>query len=164
MLPLLLMFAQAPVQDAAANSPLLNQWAQFSRAGALNRVRETVDIATGESPQGAPFAYRLRFTRQAPANHGRGRQTRVQWADSASCPAIRPVMAAMGGITMPRPAPYGVPGQEMTIVMDGAIYTLSVPSSDAGGEIRISSNVGSSLADWVDRSLEALAPCWKAQP
>jgi hypothetical protein len=28
----------------------------------------------------------------------------------------------------------------------------------------ISSSAGSSLAAWVDRSLEALAPCWKAAP
>lgn len=157
MLPLLLIFAQAPVQD-----PLPGQWAQFSRAAAFNRLREAVDITSGEQQSGAPAAYRLRFTRQVPTNHGRDYKTQVQWADSASCPAIRPVMAAMVDITMPHPAPYGVPGQEMAIVLDGPTYRLTVPSSDAGGEMAISSSSGSPLAAWVDHPLEVLAPCWKA--
>lgn len=159
MLPLLLIAAQAPVLD-----PLPRQWAQFSRVRSLNRVHETVDIGTGEGARGGPFAYHLRFTRQVPTDHGRAYETQVQWADSATCPAIRPVMEAMVGITMPRPAPHGVPGEQTIIVLDGATYRLNVPSSDPAGEMTISSSAGSSLAAWVDRSLEALAPCWKAAP
>jgi len=159
MLPLLLMMADVPAQ-----APLPRQWGQFSRARSLNRVKETVDIASGDSPRGGPFAYRLRLTRQVPTHHGRDRATQVQWADSATCPAIRPAMAAMVGITMPRPAPNGVPGEQTTIVLDGAIYTLNVPSSDPAGEMTITANIGSSLAAWVDQSLEALAPCWRATP
>lgn len=159
MLPLLLMMA-----DVSAPAPLPQQWGRFSRAVWASRVRETVDVATGELGKNKPFAYRLRLTRQVPSHHGRARETQVQWADSASCPAIRPVMESMVHIAMPQPAPPGVPGEQTSIVLDGAVYTLNAPSSDEAGEMTISSSRGSALATWVDRSLDVLAPCWKAAP
>ncbi|MFD1951770.1 hypothetical protein ACFSGX_13430 [Sphingomonas arantia] len=141
---------------AATQPPLPLQWAQFRRAGALSRVSETVDVATGGKRIGADFPYQLRFTKDA-----LGEKPQIKWADSATCPAVRSVIASMTSIKMPSPAPYGVPGEQMMITVDGTGYSLTAPSSDNMGEITISSNVGSPLAAWIDASFKQLAPCWK---
>ncbi|WP_448664218.1 hypothetical protein ACG3SL_05950 [Sphingomonas sp. CJ20] len=151
MLPALLLLLQA-----APEPSLPRQWAEFSRAGALSHVRETVAIATADRQGATQFRYRLRLTRET-----LGKPNEVRWADSAECPAIHAVMAKMRDIRMPAPAPFGVPGDNAVIVLDGVGYSLTAPSSDAAGALTIRSNMGSSLAAWVDASLSQLAPCWK---
>jgi hypothetical protein len=151
MLPVIFVLLQS-----AAQPELPRQWAQFSRSGALSHVSETVDIATADRGNSRAFRYTLRLTRAR-----LGAEPTVTWADSASCPAVQPVIAGMRDIRMPTPAPYGVPGGEaMTLTLDGARYTLAAPSSDNMGRLTISSNIGSPLAAWVDAALQQLAPCW----
>jgi hypothetical protein len=151
MLTLLLVLA-----TAAAQPDLPRQWAQFSRAGALSHVRETVDIATGNRSGSKEFPYTLRFTIRRLDGI-----PEISWADSTTCPAIPALMADMPNIKMPSPAPYGLPDQPLMITVDGATYTLSAPSSDSMGRLTISSNVGSPLAAWVDAAFVKLKPCWK---
>jgi hypothetical protein len=154
MLSLLLALQVAP-----APPELPRQWAQFSRAGALSHVRETVDIATGPRSEARAFRYTLRFTRQ------RGDAAPVtSWTDSATCPAVRAVIADMPNIKMPQPAPYGLSDGPLSVTMDGTRYALSAPSSDNMGRVSISSNVGSPLAAWVDTAFEKLKPCWQTKP
>ena len=150
MLALLLAFT-----SNAAQPELPRQWAQFSRSGALSHVSETVDIATGDNGNSADFRYILRFTKRSL----RG-DPQIAWADSATCPAVRSVMVSMRNIRMPSPTPYGLPGQAMTITLDGTGYSLTAPSSDNMGKLTISSNIGSPLASWVDASLKQLESCW----
>lgn len=136
-------------------SELPRKWAQFSRAGALNHVTETIEIATGRGTTGAEFRYTLRLTRRALEA-----KPEIRWADSATCPAVRSVIVAMRDIKMPSPAPYGLPDRSASITLDGTAYSLTAPSSDDMGSLTISSNTGSSLAAWVDTSLKQLESCW----
>lgn len=140
---------------AVAQTPLPRQWAQFSRSGALSRVSETVDIATGEGKGTAQFPYKLRLTRSSPEG-----KIEIKWAESTTCPTVRSVIASMHDIAMPLPAPYGVPGESTEIIVDGAGYFLTAPSSYIMGKMTLTSNVGSPLAKWIDTALEQLAPCW----
>lgn len=152
VLPILLVLA-----DPEVHPELPHQWAQFSRYVDLRHTRETVDIATDPRQRGKEFRYRLRYTKRP-----RGKEPEIKWADSATCPSVRSVIANMRDIKMPSPAPYGVPDQSTTIILHGAIYSLTAPSSDNMGKLTISSNVGSSLASWVNASLKQLDPCWTA--
>jgi hypothetical protein len=158
MLMLLLVLANGAGQPDLPDLPNLpRQWAQFSRAGALSHVSETVDIATGDTAGSRTFRYTLRFTRR----RGDGKPE-ISWADSATCPAIQAVIADMPNIKMPSPAPYGLPDQPLTITVDGTLYALSAPSSDNMGRLSISSNIGSPLAAWIDSAFPKLEPCWQA--
>lgn len=147
-----LMFA---LLQSAVQPDLPRQWGQFSRSGALSHVSETVDIATADRGNSPEFRYTLRLSKAK-----LGGSPAIAWADSANCPAVRSVIASMRDIKMPTPAPPGVPGEAITITVDGAGYSLTAPSSDSMGKLTIRSNIGSPLAAWVDASLQQLAPCW----
>lgn len=153
MLPITLLLLLGAETPAARPEP----WASFSRSGALSHVRETVEIATGKRRSKTEFPYMLRYTRTVL----QGAPTIID-ADIASCPAIGAVVASMQTLKMPTPAPYGLPTDSLSITADGALYTLSAPSSDTMGRFTISSNVGSPLAAWVDAALRQLSPCWSA--
>ncbi len=142
------------------NGPVLpdlpRQWAQFSRSGSLNHVSEIIDIATGDRGKDAEFRYILRRTKNSLKA-----EPEVAWADSATCPAVRSVIASMRKIQVPSPAPYGLENQSAAITLDGTGYSLTAPSSDNMGRLTISSNIGTPLAAWVDTSLKQLETCWK---
>lgn len=107
----------------------------------------------------AEFPYRLRFIRTEGDGAGL-----VKWADSRDCPAVTLVVHGMRDMTLPAIQPYGIPGESLSIVMDGTGYFLSAPTADAMGRIRISSNVHTELARWVDDAFAQLAPCWREKP
>ncbi|MGJ8480681.1 hypothetical protein [Sphingobium yanoikuyae] len=132
----------------AADPGLPHSWAEFGRAAALSHVEEKVEIATDPDRRSSEFPYRLRYSR----TDGDG-QVMVRWADSRDCPTVTAVIQ-----------PYGIPGESLSIVMDGTGYLLSAPSADAMGRIRISSNVHTPLALWVDDAFTRLAPCWRDKP
>jgi hypothetical protein len=155
MLAFLLAF-----MNSAAQPELPRQWAQFSRSGALSHVSETVDVATGDKGTNPDFRYILRLTKRS-----LGADPQIAWADSATCPAVRSVIAGMRNIRMPSAAPYGLPGETRSITLDGTLSSLTAPSSDNMGKLTISSNIGSPLASWIGASLKQLEPCWtKAAP
>jgi hypothetical protein len=145
----------ALLQTAIPLPPLPRRWAEFSRAGALNHITETVEIATGDRGTGDTFSYRLRLTKQSIQSN------EVWLADSESCSVIREIVQSMKGIKMPTLSPYGIPGQSVTSMFDGTAYSLSSPTSDIAGEVTLRSNVRSSIAIWIDASFIKLTPCWK---
>lgn len=114
-------------------------------------------MSNGGTTADGQYRYRLRLTRQK-----LDQPAEIFWADSGSCPAIAAAIHTMRDIKMPSPAPYGLPG-ELSITLDGVSYSLRAPSSDNMGELTIRSNVGSSLAAWVERAFAAAAPCWQAK-
>eukprot|EP01037_Dinobryon_pediforme_P023631 gene23631-25129_t len=134
-------------------------FAQFSRSPALAHSSETVDVALAYRPYSSePAAFTMRLTRR------RFEQPdAILWADSHTCPAVRPVLDAMRAVASPQPRvpgidPYG------DILLDGTGYRLTTMARFANGqdgELTYSSNIGTPLATWVDRSLAALARCWK---
>jgi hypothetical protein len=145
----------ALLQTGVPLPPLPRRWAQFSRAGALNHITETVEIATGDRGASNDFPYRLRLIKQSTEG------TEVWMAHSENCPVILDVVQSIKGIKMPTFAPYGIPGQLTTSMFDGTGYSLSAPTSDISGEVTVSSNVRSSIAIWIDASFNKLAPCWR---
>ena len=147
---ILILLMQTAQVDAVT---LPGAWATFTRAGALSHVNETVEIAT-DNTERDHFDYKLRFTRTTL------RDREILWTNSRTCPAVRPMLQQMRDIAMPRPAPYGVEGEETEIVMDGAYYELQAPSNFSNGNLTITSNVGSPLATWVDDAFVKLAACW----
>ena len=145
----------AVLQTAVPLPPLPRRWAQFSRAGALNHITETVEIATGDQGASNDFPYRLRLIKNSTEG------SEVWMADSENCPVIHDVVQSMKGVKMPAFAPYGMPGQPTTSMFDVTGYSLSGRASDISGEVTINSNVRSSIAMWIDASFVQLAPCWK---
>lgn len=140
---------------AATQGP---SWAHFSRAQMLAGIDERVEIFSGRR-NGGDFRYIFSLSTTKHKGH-----PAIQWADSTSCPAIPAIVAGMRRIAMPRPAPYGVPGEPAVIVVDGSMYELAAPSSDVMGQMTISSNEGSPLSAWVDAALTRLGPCWSTSP
>ena len=137
--------------SAAANDPG-GQWATLSKSPALRRTRTTVDIGTlGYNQTKQQLEYWLRRT------VSQGGAEQVAWTESQSCAAVRPVIKALQGVAVPR---LQIPGysNESEIVLDGVGYSLKAPSTN--GTISFDTNVGSSLAKWIEESLTALEPCW----
>ena len=115
-----------PLFLALAAQPSGLDWAEFSRAGALNRVRETIEVKTARSKAPNRLEYEMIYTR----DNMQGKETFS--TTSIKCPAVRSVIISMRGLTMPRPAPYGVEGDSREIVVDGSTYTLSAPTDFTG--------------------------------
>lgn len=168
MIPALMLLAALPPAPAILPAPLppapapdpfgQRAWAHFSRSPALRGTSERVDVATsGVDPKSHVLFYAMRLTRTRFSQ-----PDTVLWADSRTCPAVRPALAALGTLAMPRPSAPGIdpPGD---MVLDGVGYALAMPGRFAGGgegQFSVSSNIGTPLAAWVDRSLKALEPCW----
>ena len=134
-------------------------WAHFSRFLFSTHIQEVVDIGSGKQNGAAQFRYILKLT----TTRIRGKPV-VQWADSMTCPTISPIIANMAKFSMPTPAPEGVPGVSQDIVLDGANYELSAPSTDVQGGMTITSNYGSPMSLWMENAFKGLAHCWSASP
>ena len=157
---MLLAFAAA---QAAIPTELGPAWAEFSRQPALERIKETVEIGTlGRERSTGKLRYWLRYTRT-----GNGVE-QVRWADSATCTAVRQVLEDMREIETPQLNPPGVvPNQRISITVDGVGYLLRAPATfgDRTGNLTMSSNIGTPLADWVEASVKRLENCWtEVQP
>lgn len=136
-------------------------WAHFSRAPALKGTSETVDVAIIAMPPRSNVAvYAMRITRR------RFQQADTTgWADSRSCPAMLPALKAMRALAVPHPTVPGMEQRPGSIMVDGIGYRLWTQARfDGGGEGRLDfdSNVGTPLAAWVDKSLDAVSRCWSA--
>ncbi|MXP30144.1 hypothetical protein GRI58_15145 [Porphyrobacter algicida] len=141
---------------ASAQAPLPLEWASFGRTASNSHVSETVEIATSRNTGADQFQYELRYTKKS-----RGGEIETKWADSLECPSVRSVIYSMRNIQMPRPAPFGAPGEPMGVSLDGTRYFLIAPSTYEMGKITITSNEPSPLSKWVDSALQQLKACWK---
>jgi hypothetical protein len=151
----LMLLMLALLQTAVPLPPLPRQWAQFSRAGALNHITETVEMAMADGGTGDTFHYKLRLTKRSIQSN------EVWFAESKNCPVVRDVVKSMADIKMPVLSPFGIPGKSVVSMFDGTNYSISAPTSDIAGEVTLSSNVRSSIAIWIDASFIKLTPCWK---
>jgi hypothetical protein len=139
--------------SSASETPLLREWGHFARSGTLSHLDEQVSIAN-DSTENNQFEFKLRYTRTSLNDK------EILWANSRTCPAIKPLLRSMRDIQMPKPQPFGIDDMDAEITLDGAGYVLDVPSNFANGRLTISSNVGSPLATWIDGALKALDRCW----
>ncbi|MFZ0267529.1 hypothetical protein [Caulobacter sp.] len=99
------------------------------------------------------------------ATGGMRTPTAVQWADSRSCPSVRPMLETLEAL----PAPVAnIPGlgrpRELSLVTDGESHELwlnfAVYPNDARGGLRIDGNVDSPIAAWWRAALPELKDCW----
>lgn len=136
---------------AAAGAQLraFDPWAKFSRDGMDSQV---VEIASLQGSNAGRLEYRLRFT----TRRLRGHNPEVRWADSVTCPAVRTVVLGMDDLAMPIPAPYGGSNETRVIVLDGAEYSLTAPSSYMMGKLTVTSTDGSPLAAWINGAFRAV--------
>jgi len=150
MLALALALGLTMISDAA-----IGGWAHFSASYRYGTVVE-VEIGTKDS-RVTPVAYYIRRTIKRPDV-----ADEVAEADSRTCPAIRGILESMEKIPGPRLVAPFLDQDGLMITTDGVGYELTAPSQyrDAGeADMTIRSNVGTPLANWVDESLKALAPC-----
>ena len=136
--------------------PADDGWARFSAHHALSRVSIEVAIGTMRSDKGAVI-YWVRRTTKRP-----GQWAEISRTDSARCPAILAMLRSMRTLPAPRPAPPLPGNTDIIVTADGTRYELHAPAAYPGmseGAMTLSSNVGTPLADWVERSLAALGPC-----
>ena len=138
----------------AASPAPFHGWGRFSRDPALAHTSETVEVAT-DGKDGGMLQYRLRLTRARPS-----REPEVLWADSRTCEAVRPILASLTELPLPRFAPPLADG-DLVLTMDGIGYSLHMPVSGYDA-VDLASNTGTPLAAWVDGALAKLAPCWSA--
>ena len=94
-----------------------------------------------------------------------GGNLNVSWADSRSCPAMRPAIEAMRDMGTMQFAPPGG-ADDVIVTMDGTMYTLEAPGryeNAHAGALRIKANVRTPLADWAERLRSDIAGCWAAK-
>lgn len=155
-LALLLLAALAAQPQISSPGPTTTGWATLTISPALRRT--TTTIVFGGAIDRSTHKVVPWVRRDAGATSS--------YADSRSCPGVARTIAALAALEPVRPR---VPNSDadLEIVMDGVGYTLDVESSygaATGTRLRISTNVGTPLADWavlVERELEG---CWQRQP
>lgn len=87
-----------------------------------------------------------------------------EYATTVECPVAHDRLESLEQMPMPAPDLPGF-GREMTqIIADGAQYVLearAIHQDGQLGDLRLTSNVGSPLARWIDALMAALEPCWR---
>ena len=133
----------------------------FSREGWLSRRWETVGVylqAGALSASGPAWTLRRSVG-------GREGDPTVSWASSKTCPAVAPVLRQITQFEAPQ---VDVPGlaplsDEVSMPpMDGSQYLLWGRGRLVRGEVTVSGNVGSPVANLADGAFKALEPCWSS--
>jgi hypothetical protein len=158
MLPALILAA------AYRSFELPRPWLTFTREPVLERNLTTIDVGPLQNAQRERI---FLFVRSV----GHGDNIQISWADTKTCPAAMWVVEEAINVPPPRIHVPGVKdptaGKELTLTMDGVAYSLSSGARYGSGissTIRMTSNWGTPLANWVDESLRRLQPCWKNAP
>jgi len=159
---LVALLLQATTADAATFDRGI--WGRFGRGVALRHTVEEVAVAR----DGWDAARRIQHFRfRLTTRDGDGTAT-THWSDTRTCPAARTAAARFGSLPMPRPDPPAMIPGDIAIVMDGIGYSVTVPVGYGNGSIAdpvtVRSNVGTSLAAWVEASFATLRPCWPGAP
>ena len=96
----------------------------------------------------------------------KGQPDRTSSADSETCPALLPALARLQSVEPFRIVPPGVREGPPEIVIDGDNYEVHAqgywPHSHHG-DITLSGNNGTPVADWVEDTMRAFAPCWSTR-
>lgn len=153
----LVILVSALVLTADDDAFAIRSWGHFERSEALSHQVDTVDISTiGKTGDRFEFRLRLRSSKL------RG-PVITKWADSRTCPAIGEALTRLRALAPPVIVPPGFDPEPTEILVDGAGYSLTVPAADIAGQSTLTwtSNVGTPLATWINRTLKTLGPCWK---
>ena len=136
-------------------------WLSFSKVNQSMAGHFRVEVGVGRRDgRGIWIAKRV----EQPAEKGAQEQT--TWAASDTCPAMMPAFAKLTSIEPFTIVPPGFP-HEGASTADGAIFRVHVlgywAQANHDGEILLSGNYGTPVADWVQETMKALAPCWSEQ-
>ena len=74
---------------------------------------------------------------------------------------MKPALVALSNLPPPRIDIPGIPsptGSAEQVILDGVGYRLTL------NQLSFSTNLGSPLAEWTERTQAALAPCWRSEP
>ncbi len=152
------MFLALIASIAASQGPIAPGCAlTFGRVLVL--AGRSVTVCVRRDPEGEGYMLR-RTLSQGPS------QPNTSWALTRNCPSAVPHLTGIESLPLPKPDLSGFGQEAQTIVLDGALYQLSAPAlyGGEGGEIHVSSNIGTPLAEWIDSILAALDPCWRSGP
>jgi hypothetical protein len=91
----------------------------------------------------------------------------IMSADSRTCPVVQQQLTKVEDLPIPTfVAPGSKRGQGAQMIMHPTTYTLAMEgyesTSNSSARLEVSAPSGSPLAQWVDETLAALAPCWTA--
>lgn len=142
-------------------------WGSFSVTTSGRHVTTRVEVAEvrlSEDPRGSKDFWVAERTERDLSGQGG-----PLWADSRTCPALVPAMARLASLEPIRITPPGAPARELSnVILDGSAYEVAAqgvyPAENAGGGVRLTGNVDTPVARWVDDTLSALKPCWSASP
>jgi len=152
-----MMLLSAVLAVAPIPSNLGSAWAEFSRAPAARLTRTTVEVGTsGYDRQHAQLDFWLRRT----VTRGIKQEEQIVWADTRTCARVRPLLASMRDIPVPKFAPIGS-SKGPPVILDGIGYSLKAYSDD--GMLTESTNIGTPLAEWIEAALKTLEPCWSSR-
>jgi hypothetical protein len=154
---ILLLAAAMPV---SATAPAQEALIVFSRHGARDREGVRVYVTLLRSTAG-PVQYAFRQIVTGPKDEDEGPP---EYTDTVACPAALSVLEELADLPGPQPGIAGLekrPSEE--IIVDGTGYTLSVATAlpYIQGHLRLSSNIGTPLAAWIDGASKKLQPCWR---
>ena len=148
----LLLAALQPLPDSA--------FLTFGRAPAFEP--EAIEVRVGTLWREGDGPRRHWFERTGTRE---GAPPAYAWTTSADCPGADAVLARHRSIELPRLDNPRTDGM-LIATFDGARYTLETGAfygaEGRDGRISLQSNVGTSLARWVDEMLAALQGCWSA--
>jgi hypothetical protein len=90
----------------------------------------------------------------------------IFWADQASCVQGSGVITDLSKVNMPHiSVPEVSPEEGITVRADGAAYRLVVPGQypSEPGRVVLTFGTETPVANWVNASFRALAPCWQTK-
>ena len=165
-LPLFMMLMPVPPADPAAAPPLSPSAAagpatvSFSRTSAIE-PKIAVRIVHRSGEHGAPVYVFQRIDEPRPGiAEAAGPPLH---AATSSCPGSGVAVAALEKVALPAPDLPGLGAEVSMAIADGPVYRLDAPALHGDGQagsLSVSSGPGAPLADWIDRMLAVLEPCW----
>jgi hypothetical protein len=161
MLLLLAAFASSTVTDRDSDI-LFAKWETFDAR--LDTVEIWIERNWKDGKRLPPHYVLRRTISYRPELNRRG-QT-VLWADQASCQQGLEVITDLAKIKVPRVYVPEVSSDDgMTVRADGAFYRLMVDGKYPNEPGRVTFTFGTStpVANWIDTSFRALAPCWQSK-
>jgi hypothetical protein len=119
-----------------------------------------VSIGTSDASQ-RPTVYWFRRSIDKP-----GEEKRVDQVDTRACPRLLDALRALENLPAPKPAPPFLSSDEISVTVDGIGYALTIPAAYANrstGDMTLTSNIGTPLAEWIEQTLATIEVCTSAR-
>jgi hypothetical protein len=147
------MLSAAILQLSTMHSLPPDAWAQLLSSETRVRSTTTVDFIIPDRAARERGEHTVRIIRKQEG------AVEVRRATSTTCPAVSDAVSSFRTVPMPQPQ---FPDQGTKDVRDGRTYIVRFDArygDDDAGVVELSSNMGTPLADWVDKLLAKLGSC-----